>query len=243
MIDISKAKFLHVIYPPLTGGNHIINLLTTADTIRSKIDTDKLVEFYKTKTNFTPNTPKASDDSFRNSFQIDSNYDLISQGYNVHVYESNNLFKFIYRNVQNYTSDKICTLVHGHSDEYKFHLGNTTLRNNFFKYLPYTLGLFVSVPKILESRLYKRVKYFNENNSYVVPLSNNNYHLPFSIVGYEIFNNTNACILDSDIFGQTEGSKYFQEFVLEKFNIKLPNTIHVMHELWINMVDQSLANK
>lgn len=232
MTLFEKTKFFHIIYSPFTGGNHIVNLLTLSSVFQPKFTSNNyvndLINFYESKLN--------------SIVKINYDADIISKGYNVHVYDSNNLFTYVYKNLDKFKNNQ-CTIVQGHSDEYKVGLTNQLFKNNFFKYLPLTKALLVTTPNNTSSRLFKRVSYFNQTNSYSFPISTDNYKIPFTIAGYEIFNNSNAFMIDSDLFGENNGSYYFQNFCNETLNIILPDEIHILHQLWIKMVDQSLVHK
>ena len=209
----------------MTGGNHMINLLTTSPLIysESKLENyvDYLKSFYTSKLNKENSNPKLN---------------------NVHRHEKKSLLLNVYKDSNN-LDQKVCRLVYGHKEEYQSHFLKSKIRNNFFKYLPYTISCIVTAPQNTNGRLYKRLKHFHNTNNYVTQLSLDKYELPFKIVGYNLFDNSNSIILNSDIFGESDGSYYFQEKMLLNFKLSLTNEIHDIHRLWINMIDRSLENK
>lgn len=208
----------------MTGGNHIKNLLTTSSLFSEYKPKDYLKSYYTYKLN------------------KDLNKDEIIQGKSVHIHEKNNSFVNVYRDSNNF-KQKLCKLVCGHIEEYETHILKTKIRNNFFKYLPYTISCIITAPKNSNGRLYKRLKYFHDHNNYITQLSLENYSLPLKLVGYNLFDLSNSIILNSDILGKSEGSYYFQEVIFSKLNLQLPNEIHELHQLWINMIDRTLENK
>ena len=219
----------------MTGGNHLENLLSTCDQFEKKISSDNktvidLLIIYQNKSQLLTK-------------QINNDTDLLSNGFNVHAYEIQTVFNNVYNNIQNYLNYKKILVVHSHSDVYEWHLHQIKMKNIFFQYLNRTNAIIMSVPKNISGRAYKRYeKYFLKNSS-VLAKPSENYLLPYTIAGFELFNDSNARLLDADLFMSDDGWEYISNFLQSNFNILLAPETKLLHELWIKMIDQSLTAK
>ena len=239
MIFNDKIKFLNVIYPPLSGGNHLINLISLNYNIVPKLSSNSqhtnILDFYKKK------LQTAVNDTIQENLH---RADYASKGFNVHIYDTKNVFPDPYLNIsQNLMPKEQCTLVHGHYFDYETNLLNNLVKNLFFKNLPYSLFCVLTVPNKKNSRLFRRLNNSDLLQNYIITKSLSNYVIPMKIVGYTIFDEMNSLLIDSDLFGEETGSEYLQDIIFKKFKLELPNDIHDIHKLWINMIDISLEYK
>ena len=238
MINLEKTKFFHIIYPPITGGNHLENLLSTNDQFEKKVSSENntiidLLNVYETKSRLLTK-------------EVTNDLDIASDGFNVHVYETSTVFNTVYHNIENYLNYKKIFIVHSHSDIYEWHLHQPKMKNNFFKFLNKTKAIVISLPKDKNSRAYKRYeKYCLQKSQNLIFLSKpfENYVVPYKIAGFELFNESNSRLLDVDLFMSDNGWDYIFNFLKDNFNIVLTEDTKKLHELWIKMIDHSLMAK
>lgn len=219
----------------MTGGNHLENLLSTTDKFESKVKDDHtlvdLLKYYETKSQLL-------------SKQINNDTDLISHGFNVHVYENLTIFNTVYHKLEDHCNYKKIFIVHSHSDVYEWHLHQTHIKDNFFRFLPKTKAIIISSPKDTQGRAYKRYeKYCMNSSSLLYKPSVSNYALPYKIAGFELFSESNCRVLNSDLFMSDNGWEYLYNFLVNNFGIVLSDGTKQLHDLWLKMIDQSLATK
>lgn len=126
-------------------------------------------------------------------------------------------------------------------------------KNKFLQKIWYSLfnkqqiaGIILSYPKRngrASDRLNIANKNVRKNLEQHIAVSNvtyNNYKLPYIMNSNVLFDSTNGLEINTDDFMENDGSYYFQESIYKKFNVILPDHIHELHKVWIEIIDKSI---
>lgn len=143
---------------------------------------------------------------------------IIAQGHNIYstVYENNNSTLEVVPKVNNH-----------YLKDFWFHCRNASE----------ITGLVMTYPK-KQGRAFKRVELGNKDVN--MSIQKDLYKLPFICKKNPYLTKDNGILIDSDIFCELEGSYYLQELIKDNFGIILPNYIHDLHVLWLEMIDKTI---
>lgn len=276
MISLENCRFFYVTYPPITGGNHVANLLSTHDKFfprfNSKNYPESLKNVYLDKLNSNLTTEHwdivKSTLEKHTDIQLSEKFSdaLSAVHYNAHVYKwSFEDIKFNTGMVEDKTDDLVelhamhytmlCNAAHHINDYFKKIYICTShnpmavakqrprVHNDFLQAMYENINSGKNLAGIICTKAKKgrAMKRLFANRVTFKEISKNTYDMPLCINDKPIFTTENSFYLNSDKFLENKGSYYFQETIYENLGIELPNEIHEIHDIWIEMIDKSIS--
>jgi hypothetical protein len=206
--NFKKAKYLYVVYPGATGGNHVCNMISICEGFGPRVKKPNYKEWmlkkYK-RVNYKSKPPK-----FVNAHVDDS------------IHHVDRLYEYIDKDYLLNANEKI--VIQGHIFNFWSAIKKGVLKELGNDYV----GIILDYPKE-GSMAYERINvygYASPHRDYTFPLKIE--YIDFTV---DIAEHNGFHVDTSKLFTEN-GSHYLRELLRETFDLELPPEADEMHEIW-----------
>ena len=213
--NFKKAKYLYVVYPGATGGNHVCNMISLCEGFGPRIKRSNYKEWMLKKYKRISLDYKLKSPRFVNAHVDDG------------IHHADRLYEYVDKEYLSTTTDKVT--IQGHV----FNFWGAIDKGIIDELGPDYVGIVIDYP-LEGSMAYERISvygYHSPHREYTFPMEIKFIDNSFSIT------EDNGFMLSTDTLFSPEGSHHLRELLRSKFELELPPEADEMHKHWFTWME------